>query len=234
MITGDITERKEAEAALRRSLAALGQKEGEVRSIALFPLQDPYPVLRVDDGGRVLFVNEAGRRVLDAWGPGAGGTLPDDSRRSRRRGLPGPTPAAGRGVRRPDRLRGCSRPGPGRTLRQPLLLGRHGAEAGRGGPAGERGEVPQPLHDDITGRLHRSADGRILDCNPAFARIFGFSSVDEALGPASSKRTPPRGTGRPARPAFGRARRSRTTNGSGGAGTGPDPRRREYSGDLRP
>jgi PAS domain S-box-containing protein len=36
------------------------------------------------------------------------------------------------------------------------------------------------LHD-ITGNFIASVDGRILDCNPAFARIFGFSSVEEAL-----------------------------------------------------
>ncbi len=35
---------------------------------------------------------------------------------------------------------------------------------------------------DITGDFIASVDGRILDCNPAFARMFGFSSVEEATG----------------------------------------------------
>lgn len=40
---------------------------------------------------------------------------------------------------------------------------------------------------DLTGSCISSTDGRILACNPAFARIFGFSSVEEALAsPARS------------------------------------------------
>ncbi len=35
--------------------------------------------------------------------------------------------------------------------------------------------------NDITGDFVAGADGRILDCNPAFARLFGFASVEEAL-----------------------------------------------------
>ncbi|MDI6877683.1 MAG: PAS domain S-box protein, partial [Methanomicrobiales archaeon] len=34
--------------------------------------------------------------------------------------------------------------------------------------------------DDLTGDYICDMDGRILDCNPAFARMFGFDSVDEA------------------------------------------------------
>ena len=34
---------------------------------------------------------------------------------------------------------------------------------------------------DITGDFVAAADGRILDCNPAFVRMFGFSSIEEAL-----------------------------------------------------
>jgi PAS domain S-box-containing protein len=35
--------------------------------------------------------------------------------------------------------------------------------------------------DDITGDVVSTPDGRILDCNPAFVRMFGFSSIEEAL-----------------------------------------------------
>ena len=34
--------------------------------------------------------------------------------------------------------------------------------------------------DDISGDFVSDPDGRILDCNPAFARMFGFASVEEA------------------------------------------------------
>jgi len=38
------------------------------------------------------------------------------------------------------------------------------------------------FQDDLTGDYFASASGRILDCNPAFVRIFGFSSREEAVG----------------------------------------------------
>jgi two-component system, cell cycle sensor histidine kinase and response regulator CckA len=37
------------------------------------------------------------------------------------------------------------------------------------------------FEDDLTGDFISSAEGRILECNPAFARMFGFSSVEEVL-----------------------------------------------------
>jgi PAS domain S-box-containing protein len=36
------------------------------------------------------------------------------------------------------------------------------------------------VDDDITGVFISAFDGQLLDCNPAFARMFGFPSVDEA------------------------------------------------------
>ena len=37
------------------------------------------------------------------------------------------------------------------------------------------------FEDDLTGDYISTPEGRILSCNPAFARIFGFSSAEEAL-----------------------------------------------------
>ena len=37
------------------------------------------------------------------------------------------------------------------------------------------------FEDDLTGDFVTALDGRILACNPAFVRIFGFASVEEAL-----------------------------------------------------
>mgnify|MGYP005832071645 CR=1 FL=1 len=37
------------------------------------------------------------------------------------------------------------------------------------------------FEDDLTGDFITTADGRIIACNPAFVRIFGFASVEEAL-----------------------------------------------------
>ena len=38
------------------------------------------------------------------------------------------------------------------------------------------------FEDDLTGDFISATDGQVLFCNPAFARIFGFSRVEEALG----------------------------------------------------
>jgi PAS domain S-box-containing protein len=39
----------------------------------------------------------------------------------------------------------------------------------------------QFFEEDITGDFLTSADGRIIDCNPAFARMFGFERIEEIL-----------------------------------------------------
>ncbi|MEZ4484290.1 MAG: PAS domain S-box protein [Syntrophotaleaceae bacterium] len=39
----------------------------------------------------------------------------------------------------------------------------------------------QFFEDDLTGDFIAKVDGALLACNPSFARIFGFSSVEEAL-----------------------------------------------------
>ncbi len=38
------------------------------------------------------------------------------------------------------------------------------------------------FEEDVTGQYTCTPDGKLLTCNAAFARIFGFSSVEEALG----------------------------------------------------
>ena len=38
------------------------------------------------------------------------------------------------------------------------------------------------FEDDLTGNFFCSLEGRILECNPSFAAIFGFSSRDDAVG----------------------------------------------------
>jgi two-component sensor histidine kinase len=57
----DITEQKAAEA--------------ERRSLALFPEQDPAPVLRIAHDGMVLYANAAGQPLLAAWGCPMGNRL---------------------------------------------------------------------------------------------------------------------------------------------------------------
>ena len=72
----EVGQRTLAETRLRASLAALEQKEAELQSVALFPIENPAPVLRVDDRGRLLSINPAGIAALGDWHPEIGGDLP--------------------------------------------------------------------------------------------------------------------------------------------------------------
>jgi two-component system, cell cycle sensor histidine kinase and response regulator CckA len=49
------------------------------------------------------------------------------------------------------------------------------------------------FEDDLTGDFIAAPDGKILDCNPAFARIFGFDSVKDAIGVQAGTLYPPLG-----------------------------------------
>jgi PAS domain S-box-containing protein len=61
-ISFDITERKQAEEA--------------VQAIALFPDQNPQPVLRISDAGILLYANPAATRVFNEWGLRVGEDVP--------------------------------------------------------------------------------------------------------------------------------------------------------------
>jgi PAS domain S-box-containing protein len=58
----DITERKRA--------------EEEIESLARFPGEDPYPVLRITKDGTILYANEASSPLMDIWGCQVGQALP--------------------------------------------------------------------------------------------------------------------------------------------------------------
>ena len=66
-INRDITERKRA--------------EEEMRELAKFPSENPYPVLRIHRDGTVLYANKAGGEILKAKGSGAGLAAPVEWRR---------------------------------------------------------------------------------------------------------------------------------------------------------
>ncbi|MDK2974104.1 MAG: hypothetical protein PWP08_475 [Methanofollis sp.] len=53
------------------------KRHAKVHDLATFPEEDPDPVMRVGGNGRVLYANEAGKKVLKAWGTDEGGVLPE-------------------------------------------------------------------------------------------------------------------------------------------------------------
>jgi len=55
--------------------------EEEVRSLAKFPSENPNPVLRISNDGKVLFSNKAGMFFLDTWSCKQNETVPEDIRK---------------------------------------------------------------------------------------------------------------------------------------------------------
>jgi len=66
-IVRDITERKRA--------------EQEIKNLAKFPSENPYPVLRIAKDGTVIYSNEAGLALLTSWRTEPGERLPDKWRK---------------------------------------------------------------------------------------------------------------------------------------------------------
>jgi PAS domain S-box-containing protein len=55
----------------------LKRAEEEIRSAALFPSENPSPILRIQDDGTVLFSNRAAESLLSTWRSEFGKDLPD-------------------------------------------------------------------------------------------------------------------------------------------------------------
>lgn len=60
----DVTERRRA--------------DEEIKNIARFPLENPYPVMRVHRQGKIIFANAASRAYLEEWKTAEGDNLPED------------------------------------------------------------------------------------------------------------------------------------------------------------
>ena len=56
---------------------AHARMEDELRSLALFPDENPGPVMRVSKDGTILYGNKAAAPILASWGSGVGGATPE-------------------------------------------------------------------------------------------------------------------------------------------------------------
>jgi two-component system cell cycle sensor histidine kinase/response regulator CckA len=189
-IARDITERKRAEEALRES-------EERYRVVAETASDG---IITTDEHGKILFVNSAtenifGYPVSDMLGKDIGLLIPAFLHHVRQSP---PTVAPGAGMRtgwEATELAGIHR----NAGKIPLELSfaefmKHGTrfftgivrditERKRAEEALRRSEEQYRhfFEDDLTGDYIATANGRILACNPAFVRMFGFSSIEEAL-----------------------------------------------------
>jgi PAS domain S-box-containing protein len=53
---------------LNRDISDRKRAAEEIAKLARFPSENPYPVIRVDREGAILYANPAGRRLLSTWG----------------------------------------------------------------------------------------------------------------------------------------------------------------------
>lgn len=166
-VSRNITERKQAEEALQ--------------SAALFPEENPFPVLRVNSGGKLLFANRSAGGLLAMWGCAVGDRVPEIEEAVRTALEAGGAQELEISVS--ERIVSF--------VLMPIvergyvnLYGRDVTEQKRAQAELRKSEERfyGLFEDDLTGDFICTAEGRIVLCNPAFARIFGFPSVQEALG----------------------------------------------------
>ena len=193
-IIRDITGQMRAEQALKESEERYRELVEQAGSI----------ILRYDRDGRLTFANEFAQRFFgfsagELLGRTAVGTITPETGSSTGRDLAGMLRAI---VRSPDAyaenesenitkdgrrvwVRWANRPivGHDGEVREFLAIGtditdRRTAEEAL---AVSEEKYRHFFMHDITGDFIAAADGRVLDCNPAFARIFGFPSIEAAL-----------------------------------------------------
>ncbi len=66
--------------AIKQDITDRKQAEEEISSLAKFPAESPYPVLRLDHDGKVLYGNEASEALLRQWGSSVGAPAPPEWR----------------------------------------------------------------------------------------------------------------------------------------------------------
>jgi len=70
-------EGKEVVQAIIRDITENKRANEEIKNLARFPSEDPNPVLRISEDGRILYANDASSSVLSTWRVREGETVPE-------------------------------------------------------------------------------------------------------------------------------------------------------------
>jgi two-component system cell cycle sensor histidine kinase/response regulator CckA len=65
---------------INRDVTDLRKAQAEIKNLALFPEENPSPVMRLSRDGVLLYANAASQPCLEAWGCARGEKVPDDYR----------------------------------------------------------------------------------------------------------------------------------------------------------
>ena len=63
---------------IRTDITAQKNAEDEMKSLARFPMENPEPIIRVNESGKIIFHNAAAEMLLDHWNTAQYGMLPND------------------------------------------------------------------------------------------------------------------------------------------------------------
>jgi len=167
-----------------RDITARKRAEEEVASLARFPSENPYPVLRTDSAGRLLYANEASGPLLEAWARRPGDTVPP------------PILEVAQTALRTGKVEVLEVSAPPRTYslafapvpgsREVNLYGRDISEQKRADEALRESEArARGLFQAVAGGVvMQDREGRIVDANPAAGEILGLT-VEQIKGLSS-------------------------------------------------
>ncbi len=156
-------------------------KDNEILQLARFPAENPYPVMRVSNQGKILYANEASKSLLEEWNTGVGGMLPSRWKKTTSRLI---EKRSGQTVEIPSKGRFYSMViTPVRGTDYVNLYGSDITEIKRSEVAlRETEEKYRNIFEHSQDGIFQSTPaGRFITVNPALARIWGYESPEEVI-----------------------------------------------------
>jgi len=164
-----------------RDISERNQAKEEILQLARFPSENPSPVLRVSNQGKILYANEASKPLLGEWNAKVGGLLPPGWKKTTSRLA---EQKSGQTMEVPCKGRVYSMavtPIPGTDYVN--LYGNDITEIRRSEEALRRAEEKYRniFEHSQDGIFQSTPAGRFITVNPALARIWGYESPEEVI-----------------------------------------------------